>query len=81
MNRWIHCQYLLILNSKSSDALSWGLRLEYMMLNQDDDDVNVFTPTLTGNYSVGNLTIKPELRLDSASEDIFLMLMVKLMEV
>jgi hypothetical protein len=35
------------------------------------DDLNVFTPTLTANYSVGDLTIIPELRLDSASEDIF----------
>jgi hypothetical protein len=33
---------------------------------------NVITPTLTANYSVGNLTIKPELRLDIADEDIFI---------
>ena len=32
-------------------------------------DADVFAVTLTGNYSVGNLMIKPELRLDSASED------------
>ena len=56
---------------QTSDAFAWGLRLEYFNINQDDDDVNVITPTLTGNYSVGNLTIRPELRLDSASEDIF----------
>jgi hypothetical protein len=56
---------------KSSDNLSWGLRLEYMMFD-DADDTSVFTPTLTANYSVGDLTIKPELRLDSASEDLFL---------
>ena len=56
---------------KSSDALSWGLRLEYMMFD-DSDDTSVFTPTLTANYKVGNLTIKPELRMDSASEDLFL---------
>jgi len=58
---------------KSSDNLSWGLRLEYMMIKDSivGDDLNVFTPTLTANYSVGDLTIIPELRLDSASEDIF----------
>ena len=35
------------------------------------NDLSVFTPTLTANYTVGALTIKPELRLDSASEDVF----------
>ncbi|MDP5062297.1 MAG: outer membrane beta-barrel protein, partial [Maribacter sp.] len=33
-----------------------------------------FAVTLTGSYSVDNLTIKPELRLDSASDDSFLFL-------
>lgn len=59
---------------KSSDNLTWGLRLEYMMIEDSivgGEDLNVFTPTLTANYSVGDLTIIPELRLDSASEDIF----------
>jgi hypothetical protein len=53
--------------------MSWGMRLEYMMIDEaiTGDDLNVFTPTLTGRYSVGDLTIIPELRLDSASEDIF----------
>ena len=37
----------------------------------DAVDTTVFTPTLTGRYSVGDLTIIPELRLDSASEDLF----------
>ena len=55
---------------KSSDKMSWGMRLEYMMFD-DADDTSVFTPTLTARYSVGALTIIPELRLDSASEDIF----------
>jgi len=35
------------------------------------NDLSVFTPTLTANYTVCALTIKPELRLDSASEDVF----------
>ena len=55
---------------KSSDNMSWGMRLEYMMID-NADDLTVFTPTLTARYSVGDLTIIPELRLDSASEDIF----------
>jgi hypothetical protein len=54
----------------SSDTFSWGMRLEYFMFD-DSFDTSVFTPTLTANYSVGDLTIKPELRLDSASEDLF----------
>jgi hypothetical protein len=54
----------------SSDTFSWGMRLEYMMMD-DAADTTVFTPTLTGRYSVGDLTIIPELRLDSASEDLF----------
>ena len=59
---------------KSSDKMSWGMRLEYMMIDEavTGDDLNVFTPTLTARYSVGDLTIIPELRLDSASEDIFI---------
>ena len=58
---------------KSSDKMSWGMRLEYMMIDEavTGDELNVFTPTLTARYSVGSLTIIPELRLDSASEDIF----------
>ena len=56
---------------KSSDNMSWGMRLEYMAFDKFENDVSVFSPTLTANYSVGALTIKPELRLDSASEDIF----------
>ncbi len=34
-------------------------------------DVNVFATTLTGSYTVGALTIKPELRIDISSEDAF----------
>ena len=60
---------------KSSDKMSWGMRLEYMMFDGSDntlaEDLNVITPTITARYSVGDLTIIPELRFDSASEDIF----------
>tara|TARA_B110000483_G_C18185200_1_gene538596 strand:+ start:1800 stop:2810 length:1011 start_codon:yes stop_codon:yes gene_type:complete len=56
---------------KSSESMSWGMRLEYMMFDNFVNDVSVISPTLTANYTVGALTIKPELRLDTASEDIF----------
>ena len=56
---------------KSSETMSWGMRLEYMMFDNFANDVSVFSPTLTANYTVGALTIKPELRLDAASEDVF----------
>ena len=55
---------------KIYDTLSWGLRLEYMMLD-DEADTTVFTPTMTVRYSVGDLTIIPELRVDRASEALF----------
>ena len=58
----------------TSDTFSWGMRLEYFTLEEaapNGDDLSVFTPTLTANYSVGDLLIKPEIRLDSASEDLF----------
>ena len=51
--------------------MSWGMRLEYMMFDSYANDLTVFSPTLTANYTVGALTIKPELRLDAASEDIY----------
>ena len=57
-----------------SDTFSWGMRLEYFVVEEvfSGDDLKVFTPTITANYSIGDLTIKPELRLDSANEDIFI---------
>lgn len=55
---------------KIYDTLSWGLRLEYMMLD-DEADTTVFTPTVTVRYSVGDLTIIPELRVDRANENLF----------
>jgi len=35
----------------------------------DDGDASVFAATITGSYEIGNLTIKPEFRIDTASED------------
>ncbi|MEB3344589.1 porin [Aquimarina gracilis] len=36
-----------------------------------EGDGSVFAATLTGSYDIGDLTLKPELRVDSASEDSF----------
>ncbi|MBT8286589.1 MAG: porin [Flavobacteriaceae bacterium] len=56
----------------ASDALSFGLRGEYFGVHADDiDDETVFAATLSANYKVENLTIIPEIRLDSWSEDVY----------
>jgi hypothetical protein len=62
----------------TSEKFSVGLRAEYFVETEGGaggigaydfkGDADVFAVTLTGNYSVGNLMIKPEFRLDSASE-------------
>lgn len=51
----------------TSDSFAIGLRGEYFVSQTDgvSDDPNVFSVTLTGNYSIESLTIKPELRLDT----------------
>lgn len=58
-----------------NDAASIGLRAEYFDWQSDvdmaTDDLDVFALTLTGNYKIDNLTIIPELRLDSNSEKVF----------
>ncbi len=62
----------------TSDAFKIGLRTEYFVEDGDFGaigtgvaDSSVFATTLTGNYTIGSLTIIPELRLDSASEAAF----------
>ena len=62
-----------------SDSFALGLRGEYFEEKGDFgaigtglEDSNVFAVTLTGNYTIGGLTIKPELRLDSTSDDAFI---------
>ncbi|MDT0650708.1 porin [Autumnicola edwardsiae] len=65
---------------QTSDSFAIGLRAEYFKELDNDfneaivygDDVEALDFTLTGSYTVGNLIIKPELRLDSISEDVFL---------
>jgi hypothetical protein len=65
----------------TSDAFSIGLRGEYFAetdyfgaigASDADGDASVFAVTLTGSLAIENLTIKPEIRLDSASEEAFI---------
>ena len=63
----------------TSDNFKIGLRGEYFVedgafgaIGTGLEDSSVFTATLTANYKVGDLTIIPELRLDSSSDDFFL---------
>ncbi len=55
----------------TSESFSVGLRGELFGIHEKDvDDLpSVFAATLTGSYIVENLTIKPEIRLDSWSKD------------
>ncbi|MFD2916445.1 outer membrane beta-barrel protein [Psychroserpens luteus] len=54
-------------------SFSLGLRGEYFQTASEfvEDDLSVIGLTLTGSYTVDDLTIKPELRMDSGSEEIF----------
>ena len=56
----------------TSDAFSIGLRGEYFTTFDGvdtTDDASVFATTITGSYTVENLVIKPEIRLDSWSNN------------
>ena len=62
----------------TSDSFIVGLRGEYFAesgvygaIGTGIADSSVFAATLTGSYKVENLIIKPELRLDNASDDAF----------
>lgn len=58
----------------TSDAFKFGIRGEYFSDTGGvaiPADESVFDVTLSANYSTGNLTIIPEIRLDSASADLF----------
>ncbi|GAL70593.1 porin [Jejuia pallidilutea] len=65
----------------TSDNFTIGLRGEYFTetdffgaigASDADGDSSVFALTLTGSLEIDNLTIKPEIRLDSASEEAFI---------
>ena len=52
----------------TSDNFTIGLRGEYFALHSDAPNAvepSVFATTLTGSYTVENLIIKPEIRLDA----------------
>lgn len=56
---------------KTSEDFSIGLRGEFFGLRSDIEDLedpSVLSFTLTGSYTIDNLIIKPEIRLDSWSE-------------
>jgi len=66
-----------------SENFSLGLRGEYFMTSEFFGDVsgigsdvggdaNVLALTLTGSATIGDLTLKPEIRLDSSSEEAFI---------
>ncbi|MFC0603522.1 porin [Winogradskyella pulchriflava] len=55
-----------------SESLALGLRAEYFGFHYDGfDDDNVIAATLSANYTVDDLTIIPEVRLDSWSDDFY----------
>jgi hypothetical protein len=63
----------------ATEAFKIGLRAEYFVEDGDFGaigtgvaDSSVFATTLTANYKVGSLTIIPEVRLDSASDNFFM---------
>ena len=60
--------------SRTSDTFTLGLRGEIFnddsgILGGGDQDNTSFT--ITGSFTSGNLTIKPEIRVDSASAEIY----------
>ncbi|WP_109298935.1 porin [Aquimarina sp. AU474] len=67
---------------KTSEKFTLGLRGEYFSVYNGgltgvvgldtEGDGDVIAATLTGSYDIGDLTLKPELRLDSTSEDFFI---------
>ena len=65
----------LYLNYTISDAFALGLRGEYFDdkngLAYDVDDLTLMEYTLSANFTQGNLTFIPELRIDVASDDFF----------
>ncbi|MBJ7879570.1 outer membrane beta-barrel protein [Gelidibacter salicanalis] len=55
-----------------SETFALGLRGEYFGLHSENfDDDTVFAATLSANYTIQELTIIPELRVDNWSEDAY----------
>ncbi|MWB95990.1 outer membrane beta-barrel protein [Flavobacterium sp. GA093] len=53
-----------------SDAFALGLRGEYFKYKEGSGDTDVTALTLSGNFKINGLTIIPEFRLDSNSDEV-----------
>jgi hypothetical protein len=53
-----------------SDAFALGIRGEYFKYKEGSGDTSVTAFTLSGNYKVSGLTIIPEFRIDTNSDDV-----------
>jgi hypothetical protein len=53
-----------------SDAFALGLRAEYFNYKEGSGDTSVTAFTVSGNYKVSGLTIIPEFRIDTNSDDV-----------
>lgn len=53
-----------------TDAFALGLRGEYFKFKEGSGDTSVTALTLSGNYKINGLTIIPEFRLDSNSDEV-----------
>ncbi|PZX94882.1 porin [Flavobacterium aquariorum] len=53
-----------------SDAFALGMRAEYFKFKEGSGDTDVTAFTLSGNYKVSGLTIIPEFRIDTNSDDV-----------
>lgn len=53
-----------------SDAFALGLRAEYFKYKEGSGDTDVTAFTLSGNYKISGLTIIPEFRIDTNSDDL-----------
>ncbi|AOW10970.1 outer membrane beta-barrel protein [Flavobacterium gilvum] len=53
-----------------SDAFALGMRAEYFKYKEGSGDTDVTAFTLSGNYKISGLTIIPEFRIDTNSDDV-----------
>ena len=53
-----------------SDSFGLGLRAEYFQYKEGSGDTDVTAVTLSGNYKIAGLTIIPEFRMDSNSDEV-----------
>jgi hypothetical protein len=53
-----------------NDAFALGVRAEYFKYKEGSGDTDVTAFTLSGNYKISGLTIIPEFRIDTNSDDV-----------